>query len=192
MPWPCLPGATVLPACNSDQRTLPPIAEAMNLHLAEIATEASAAPLPSSGQIGGELELAVSLEEQHLFPVLKKHKETKNLVQDAPRDNREVRKLLGQLERTLKDDENFLPLEGHGAEETIPAARTRREEGMLPAVAKALSDEEAETILANIEDEKAVIEAAKRAEAEQRRARRERKPSKSKAYSEPLRTWRTP
>ena len=80
----------------------------MNLHLAEIATEASAAPLPSSGQIGGELELAVSLEEQHLFPVLKKHKETKNLVQDAPRDNREVRKLLGQLERTLKDDENFL------------------------------------------------------------------------------------
>ena len=120
---------TVLPACNSDQRTLPPIAEAMNLHLAEIATEASAAPLPSSGQIGGELELAVSLEEQHLFPVLKKHKETKNLVQDALSDNREVRKLLGQLERTLKDDENFLPLEGHGAEETIPAARTRREEG---------------------------------------------------------------
>ena len=41
---------------------------------------------------------------------------------------------------------------------------------LLPAVAKALSDEEAETVLANIEDEKAGIEAAKRAEAEQRRA----------------------
>src|SRR3954469_7521025 len=59
-------------------------------------------------ELKGELEIAASLEEQNLFPVLKKHKETKNLVQDALSDNRELRKLLGQLERTPKDDENFL------------------------------------------------------------------------------------
>ena len=113
----------------------------MNLHLAEIATEASAAPLPSSGQIGGELELAVSrsLEEQHLFPVLKKHKETKNLVQDALRDNREVRKLLGQLERTLKDDENFLSKVMELRKVFQQHVRDEKKE-LLPAVAKALSD----------------------------------------------------
>ena len=35
------------------------------------------------GELKDELELAVNLEEQHLFPVLKKHKETKDLVQEA-------------------------------------------------------------------------------------------------------------
>ena len=36
-------------------------------------------------ELKDELELAVNLEEQHLFPVLKKHKETKDLVQEALR-----------------------------------------------------------------------------------------------------------
>src|SRR5829696_4660989 len=70
-------------------------------------------------QLKDELELAAKLEEQHLFPVLRKNNETKEL---------------------------------------------------LPAVLKALSDEETEAVLANIEDEKAEFEAAKRAEAEERKA----------------------
>jgi len=90
-------------------------------------------------------------------------------VQDALSDNRELRKLLGQLERTPKDDENFL---SKVVELTrlFPQHVGDEKKELLPAVTKALSDEEAETVLANIEDEKAEIEAAKRAEAEQRRA----------------------
>ena len=49
------------------------------------------------GELKSELELAAQLEEQHLFPVLKKHKQTKNLVQDALSDNKQTRKLLAQL-----------------------------------------------------------------------------------------------
>ena len=49
-----------------------------------------------------ELELQMKLEEQHLFPVLRKHKETKNLVSDALNDNKETRKALAELERTPK------------------------------------------------------------------------------------------
>src|SRR4028119_169393 len=60
------------------------------------------------GELKDELELAVKLEEQHLFPVLKKHKETKDLVQEALSDNKETRKLLADLERTAKDDESFI------------------------------------------------------------------------------------
>src|SRR5829696_8907869 len=59
-------------------------------------------------ELKSELELVASLEEQHLFPVLKKHKQTKDLVQDALSDNRQARKLLAQLERTPKDDESFI------------------------------------------------------------------------------------
>ena len=41
---------------------------------------------------------------------------------------------------------------------------------LLPAVLKALSDEEAQAIVEGIEDTKAEVEEARRAEAEQRRA----------------------
>src|SRR3954447_11041482 len=47
-----------------------------------------------------ELDLQMRLEEQHLFPVLRKRKETKDLVPDALNDNKETRKALTELERT--------------------------------------------------------------------------------------------
>ena len=50
-----------------------------------------------------ELELFSQLEEEHLFPVLKKHKGTKTLVADAINDNRETRKLLAELEAIPAD-----------------------------------------------------------------------------------------
>jgi len=121
------------------------------------------------GELKEELELVAKLEEQHLFPVLKKHKETKHLVQDALSDNRQTRKLLAQLERTPKDDESFAPQVRELRKSFQQHVRDEKKE-LLPAVMKALSDEEAESVLASIEDEKAEIEAAKRAEAEERRA----------------------
>jgi hypothetical protein len=127
------------------------------------------------GELKDELELAVNLEEQHLFPVLKKHKETKDLVQEALSDNKQTRKLLAELERTSKDDEDFLPKVAELRKAFQQHVRDAKKE-LLPAVQKALSDEEAETVLENIENEKAEIEAAKRAAADERReaAREER------------------
>ena len=127
------------------------------------------------GELKDELELAVKLEEQHLFPVLKKHKETKDLVQEALSDNKQTRKLLTELEHTAKDDEGFLSKVTELRNVFQQHVRDEKKE-LLPAVMKALSDEETETVLENIENEKAEIEAAKRAEAEERReaARQER------------------
>ena len=57
-------------------------------------------------ELKAELELHTSLEEQHLFPVLRRNAETKDLVADAVRDNRELRAKLAELE-ALPNDEAF-------------------------------------------------------------------------------------
>jgi len=58
-------------------------------------------------ELKGELELHTSLEEQHLFPVLRRNAETKELVADAVRDNRELRAKLTELEALPKNDPAF-------------------------------------------------------------------------------------
>lgn len=122
-----------------------------------------------------ELDLLAQLEEEHLFPVLRKHKATKNLVSAALEDNKQVRVLLTELETTPKDSEEFATKLTELRKVHQQSVRDDKNE-LLPAILKALSDEEAQAIVDRIEAEKAEIEEARRAEAEQRRAeaRRER------------------
>lgn len=116
-----------------------------------------------------ELELHARLEEQHLFPVLRKHKETKDLVTDAVNDNRQARALLAELERLPKDGEDFPKKLAELKRVFQQHVRDERKE-LLPAVRKALSDEEAQAIVDKVEAGRAEVEEAKRDEAEQRRA----------------------
>jgi len=116
-----------------------------------------------------ELELHMRLEEQHLFPVLRKHKQTKDLVADALDDNKQTRKSLNELERTPKESDEFASKVVELRKAFQQHVRDERNE-LLPAVLKALDDEEAESIVEKIEGAKAEVEEAKRAEAEQRRA----------------------
>src|SRR3712207_519495 len=116
-----------------------------------------------------ELELQMKLEEQHLFPVLKKRKETKDLVPDALNDNKETRKALAELERTPKESEEFTSKVAELRKAFQQHVRDERKE-FLPAVLKALDDEEAGAIVEKIEGAKAEVEEAKRAEAEEARA----------------------
>jgi Domain of unknown function (DUF2382)/Hemerythrin HHE cation binding domain len=120
-------------------------------------------------ELKDELELQANLEEQHLFPVLRKHKETKNLVADAINANKLTRKLLAELERTPKESEDFASKVVELRKAFQQHVRDEKNE-LLPAVLKALSDEEAQAVVEKIEDGKAETEEAKRAEAEQRRA----------------------
>jgi len=116
-----------------------------------------------------ELSLLTELEEKHLFPVLRKHKQTKDLVADAIDDNRAMRKLLAELDKTPRDSEEF----GSKLAElrSVFQSHVRDEKNeLLPAVLKALSDEEAQAVVESIEDRKAEIEEEKRSEANERRA----------------------
>ena len=127
-----------------------------------------------------ELELLATLEEQHLFPVLRKHKELKDLVREALNDNKATRKLLTELEHTPKDNEEFASRVGELRRVFQQHVRDEKKE-LLPAVLKALSDEEAEAVVDRIEAGKAEIEEAKRAEAEERRAEARRQREKAEA-----------
>src|SRR5215213_1720650 len=120
-------------------------------------------------ELKSELELLAKLEEEHLLPVLRKHKETKDLVSDAINDNKQTRKLLAELERIPRGSEEFAPKVAELRKVFQQSVRNERKE-LLPAVLKALSDEEAQAIIEKIEDGKAEVEEAKRAEADQRRA----------------------
>jgi hypothetical protein len=116
-----------------------------------------------------ELDLLASLEEEHLFPVLRKHKQTKALVSDALADNRQTRKLLAELEQIPKESEDFAVKVIELRKTFQQHVRDEKKE-FLPAILKALSDEDAQEIVEKIEAEKAEIEEVKRAETEQRRA----------------------
>src|SRR4051812_37971727 len=116
-----------------------------------------------------ELDLLATLEEEHLFPVLRRHKETKALVTEAFHDNKQTRKLVAELEQTPKESEEFATKVAELRKVFQQSVRDDKNE-LLPAILKALSDEEAQAIVEKIEAEKAEIEEARRAEAEQRRA----------------------
>lgn len=127
------------------------------------------------GELKGELETLASLEEQHLFPVLRKHKDLKDLVREALNDNKATRKLLTELDHTPKDSEEFATRVGELRKVFQQHVRDDKKE-LLPAILQALTDEEAASVVVRIEAEKSEIEEARRAEALERRveARQER------------------
>ena len=48
-------------------------------------------------ELKAELDLLAKLEEEHLFPILRKHRGTKGLVSEALADNKQTRTLLDEL-----------------------------------------------------------------------------------------------
>src|SRR3954470_16600582 len=92
-----------------------------------------------------ELEPQMRLEEQHLFPVLRKRKETKDLVPDALNDNKETRKAVAELERTPKESDEFARRLAELRKAFQQHVRDERKE-FLPAVLEALDDEQGNRI----------------------------------------------
>lgn len=121
-----------------------------------------------------EIEQLARLEEQHLFPVLKKHRDTKKLAVEAIKDNRQTRKLLADLVRTPKDSEEFATKVAGLRKVFQQHVRDEKNE-LLPAILKALSDEETAAVVEKIESKRSEMKATRRADAGRRaEARRER------------------
>jgi hypothetical protein len=129
-------------------------------------------------ELKDELETLASLEEKHLFPVLRKHQETKDLVVDAINDNKEVRRLLTDLEKIPKTDPEFAPKLGELRKIFQQHVRDEKKE-LLPAVRKALSAEETQTVIERIEAGRAEAESDKKDEVKESKTEERKTEAKS-------------
>lgn len=110
-----------------------------------------------------ELELLATLQEQHLFPILQRHG-MQDLLSASISDNEETASLLGELEGMHKNSGEFL---GKISELRKAFQRHIRDDRkqLLPAVLEVLSDEEAQAVADQVEDEIANLSDAKQVEA---------------------------
>lgn len=115
-----------------------------------------------------ELALLANLHEQYLFPVLRKNKETRDLVNEAINDNKQTEALLAELDGIPKNDAAFLKRLADLRKVFQQHIRDDKNE-LLPAVVKVLSEEEAQAVAEQVEEEIAQVEEARRSETEQRR-----------------------
>jgi iron-sulfur cluster repair protein YtfE (RIC family) len=133
-------------------------------------------------ELKAELELHINLEEQHLFPVLRRNAETKDLVAEAIKDNKELRAKLAELEALPKNDEAF-PERLKELQKTFRQHARDDKRELLPAVQRALSEEQVQTVVEKIEAGVAEAEKARQDEVEARRlkARQEREEADRRA-----------
>jgi hypothetical protein len=131
-------------------------------------------------ELSGELTAYVNLEEQHLLPLLRKHTGTKTLVNDAAKGNKDLRAALAKLAAAPKDDDAFLEMLNELNKGFQQHVRNERQE-LLPAVLKALDDEEASQVAAKIEAGIAEADNAKREEKRKEAAAAKRKAERAEA-----------
>ncbi|MCB4825373.1 hemerythrin domain-containing protein [Roseicella aerolata] len=139
-------------------------------------------------ELKAELELHTSLEEEHLFPVLRRNAETRGLVADAIRDNKELRAKLTELDALPKNDETF-PERLRELQKTFRQHARDDKRELLPAVQRALSEEQVQGVAERMEAGLAEAEQAKQDEVDERRAkaRREREEAEFLARQAELR-----
>ena len=125
-------------------------------------------------QLGAELNRYVEIEEQLFLPLLRKHDDTKALVPDALKGNKDLRASLEKLNGMPKDTDAFLDELDVLNKSFQQHIRNERKE-LLPAVLKAFSTEEASDLAANIDAAVADADKAKRDEKREEAALRANK-----------------
>jgi hypothetical protein len=107
-----------------------------------------------------ELELLANLQEEHLFPILRRNGML-DLVSAAVNDNERTISLLVELERMPKNSAEFLTQISELQKIFQQHIRDDKKE-LIPAVLEVLSEEEAEAVVEKVEDEMANIGEIKR------------------------------
>ena len=123
-------------------------------------------------ELNDELSRYVEIEEQHFLPLLRKHPETRDAAADALKGNKELRARLAQLAASPKNDDAFIAQLVELNKGFQRHVRNERKE-LLPAVLKALSDEEARTLSGDIERAAEDVEQARKAQQAMDQARKD-------------------
>ena len=120
-------------------------------------------------ELRAELGHHADLKEQHLFPVLKTHADTKEFVAAGLKDNKELRAKLAELEALPKNHEMFLAKVAELRKTFRRHARNEAKE-LLPAIQKTFGEEQVQGITEKIETSLAEAELAKHDKPENKRA----------------------
>ena len=134
-------------------------------------------------ELSEELTRYVEIEEKHFLPLLRKHPDTKDLATEALKGHKDLRAALAKLSNLPKDNDAFLAELGELNKGFQQHVRSETKE-LLPAVLKALSDEEAGTLAASIEGAVADAEQAKRDEKREERAQAKREAEEAEQVAE--------
>jgi hypothetical protein len=114
-------------------------------------------------ELAEELGRYLEIEQQHLLPLLRNQPETKDLADEALKGSKDIRSRLAKLAGAPKDDDAFLALLKELDQRFQQHIGSERKE-LLPALLKALSDEEARELADNMEGAVAAAKKAKRDE----------------------------
>lgn len=133
-------------------------------------------------ELKSELEQHARLEEEHLFPLLHRNPETRDLAADGLRENEALRGKLAELDAMPKNAADFAERLAALQKDVRQHARDERKE-LLPAVQRALSEEEMQDLTQRMEAGLAEAEQSRQEEAEERRmrARQEREQAEREA-----------
>src|SRR5919206_1139885 len=104
------------------------------------------------GQLKAELDAHTAAVEEVLYPVLKRHPQTKDLVPEKKELN-EVDKTLQELDGLPKEDESFLKRLGE-LKRVVERHLREEEKKIVPALKRALNDDEVEAIARRLAAEK--------------------------------------
>ena len=130
-----------------------------------------------------ELELHIGLEERYLFPVLRRHAETKQIVAEAIKDNKALRAKLDELEVLPKTDEAF-PQGLKDLQKTFRQHARDDKRELLPAVQRALSDDQVQSVAEKMEGGLAEAEQTRHDEVEARRAKARQDRERAEQHAE--------
>lgn len=130
--------------------------------------------------LSSELTRYIEIEEKHFLPLLRKYDDTIALVPDALKGNKDLRASLEKLTVMPKDTDEFLAGIDELKKSFQQHIRDERKE-LLPAVLKALTDEEASDLAANIDTAVAEAQKVKRDEKREEAAKAKRDEEKAEA-----------
>jgi hypothetical protein len=96
-------------------------------------------------EVRQELERLMRLDQEHLFPVLRKNQATRDLARDAAKDNEAILKMAREMEEMPKDGEGFSQKLADMRKAFQRSIRDDKKQ-LLPAIRKVLSAEDEQAL----------------------------------------------
>ena len=104
-------------------------------------------------ELSTELELHAKVEEDIVYPVFKKHGETRQIVEESVREHKEIDRLLSELKGMRPDDQKWMGKLGE-LQRKVEHHVKEEEEDLFPQGRKIISEEQLEQLGETFEEKK--------------------------------------